>query len=202
MLAAVAAAAVALQPPRCILLRQQGWQGMRSMASRLPLGSRRTCPRCPRRRYSPASAATSHTTTSVSLDPLASSAPEREKRSADTSLRWPLKVAASSPESRSHSRIWGRQRGAAGGKRAQLGSCEAEQGLLGERAAAALSRLRRPGSRRVLRRHARRGAEQAPRCAPFRRRGRLPLGWLLGRPQSASPPPPPCQTEKWAEQES
>lgn len=78
----------------------------------------RTCPLCPRRRYSPASPATSHTTTSVSLEPEASRAPPRLKRSADTSLRWPLKVAAHSPLSRSHSRTCGgaREGGKEGGR--------------------------------------------------------------------------------------
>lgn len=63
-----------------------------------------TCPRWPLRRNRPASAPTSHTTTSVSLEPEASSAPPREKRSADTSLRWPDSVAVHSPLPRSHSR--------------------------------------------------------------------------------------------------
>ena len=58
----------------------------------------------PLRRYSPASPATSHTTTSVSLDPEASRAPLRLKRSADTCLRCPLKVAVHSPLARSHRR--------------------------------------------------------------------------------------------------
>ena len=65
----------------------------------------------PRRRYSPASPATSHTTMSVSFDPEASSAPLRLNRSADTCLRCPLKVARHSPLSRSHRRICTAARG-------------------------------------------------------------------------------------------
>jgi hypothetical protein len=43
-----------------------------------------TASRCPFSRYSPASAATSHTITSVSRPPLASRPPERLKRRQDT----------------------------------------------------------------------------------------------------------------------